>query len=133
VLASGASLWHVCPMRTYVIGSVTAIVVLAVSGCGSGTATECLSSEVGEVCAVSADGAITFNGRGLEAGSQVLISTAEVEGSSSMYEVDQDGMLMPERGALGFMSGFADADFNFTVSAIDKDGVVIDGKIVIST
>jgi hypothetical protein len=50
-----------------------------------------------------------------------------------MYEVDQDGMLMPEDGALGFMSGFADADFNFTISAIDKDGEVIDGKIVIST
>ena len=126
-------MWHVCPMRSYVIGSVTAIVVLVVSWCGSGTATECLSSEVGEVCAVSADGAITFNGRGLEAGSQVLISAAEVEGSSSMYEVDQDGMLMPEDGALGFMSGFADADFNFTISAIDKDGEIIDGKIVIST
>jgi hypothetical protein len=133
VLASGASLWHGCPMRIYVIGSVTAIVVLAVSGCGSGTATECLSSEVGEVCAVSTDGAITFNGRGLEARSNVLISAAEVEGPSSMYEVDQDGILMPEDGALGFMSGFADADFNFTISAIDKAGEVIDGKIVIST
>ena len=126
-------MWHVCPMRNYVIGAATAIVVLAVSGCGSSTATECLTSEVGEVCAVSADGGITFNGRGLEAGSQVMISAAESEGSGSMYEVDQDGMLMPEDGALGFMSGFADADFNFTISAIDKDGEVIDGKIVIST
>jgi hypothetical protein len=90
-------------------------------------------SKVGEVCVVSADGAITFNGRGLEGGTHVLISAAEVEGSSSMYEVDQNGMLMPQDGALGFISGFADADFNFTISAIDKDGEVIDGKIVIST
>jgi len=120
-------------MQNHVISAATAIIALAVSGCGSSTTTECLSSEVGEVCAVSANGAITFNGRGLEAGSQVSISAAEVEGSSSMYEVDQDGMLMPEDGALGFLSGFADADFNFTISAIDKDGEVIDGKIVIST
>ena len=62
-----------------------------------------------------------------------MISAAEIEGSSSVYEVDQDGILVPEDGALGFMSGPADADFNFTISAIDNDGEAIDGKIVIST
>lgn len=107
--------------------------MLAVSGCGSGSTTECLSSGAGEVCAVSDDGSITFTGSGLEAGSQVSVSTAEIEDSVSTFEVDSEGMLTMQNGAIGFVSVFADAEFNFTVSALDEDGEAIEGEIVIVT
>jgi len=110
-----------------------AVAAAVLSSCGSGATTTCLSTEVGEVCAVSQDGAVTFSGRGLEPGSQVLISAAEVDGSASMYEVDRDGELVARNGDVGFVSFIADTDFAITVSAVDQNGEAVDGTIVIST
>ncbi len=117
-------------MKDRVLGSVAiAVAAIAVSGCGNGATTECVKSESGEVCAVSEDGAITFNGSGLEAGSQVSI---EVEASTSMYDVGQDGKLVANDGDLGFLTLSADTEITFSVAAVDEDGEVIDGEIVIS-
>jgi hypothetical protein len=117
-------------MRTRVLGSVAiAVAGIAVSGCGNGATTECVKSKSGEVCAVSEDEAITFNGSGLEAGSQVSI---EVEASTSMFDVGQDGKLVPNDGSLGFLTLSAGTEFTFSVAAVDEDGDVIDGEIVIS-
>jgi len=117
-------------MKDRVLGLVAiAVVAIAVSGCGNGATTECVKSESGEVCAVSEDEAITFNGRGLEPGSQVAI---EVEASTSMYDVGQDGKLVTNDGALGFLTLSAGTEFTFSVAAVDEAGEMIDGEIVIS-
>ena len=108
---------------------VIAAAAIAVSGCGNGATTECVKSESGEVCAVSEDEAITFNGSGLEAGSQVSI---ELDASTSMFDVGQDGKLVTPDGSLGFLTLSAGTEFTFNVAAVDEDGDVIDGEIVIS-
>jgi len=118
-----------------------AVVIVALSGCGSHKSTECVSSERGEVCATSEGGAITFTGHGLKAGSKVAIATvaqiprtSEPEQSRSTLDVGEDGTLVTaEQGQVGFLSVFADTKVTFTVSATDEDGVPIEGDLVLST
>lgn len=121
-------------MKRRLFGSVAVgVAASVVSACGSGATSECLSTEVGEVCAVSEEGAVTFNGNGLEPGSQVSISAAEVDAPNTILEVDQDGELVAKNGEVGFLSFIAGIDFTFTVTAVDENGEAVDGEIVIST
>ena len=116
------------PRRTLL--AVAAVAgILATSGCGSGDAAECLSNDVGKVCADNSDGSITFSGNGLAPDSVVIIDNSDVETSS--YQVGADGSFEPD-GA-GFLSFFAGTSFTFTISAVGADGRPIEGEIVVTS
>jgi hypothetical protein len=55
------------------------------------------------------------------------------DGEPFLLPVDSDGTFDPRSGALGYLYLFADAQLMFTVSAIDRNGDVLDGDIIVST
>jgi hypothetical protein len=103
--------------------------VVLVSSCGSGDSAECLTSDVGEVCADNANGSIEFSGSGLQPDSAVLIQHPEL--GLSVYEVDDDGTFEPNGG--GVVSLVVEAPFTFTITATGADGQLIEGDIDISS
>jgi hypothetical protein len=98
--------------------------------CGGASASVCISSESGEVCADGGDGRITFSGEGLEPGSTVQIDNDRL-GPLSL-DVDADGRLDPN-GMVGVLALFADTEFTFDVAATDDEGAPIAGEITVST
>ena len=105
--------------------SLAIAAVIAVSSCGSDDAAECLTSNVGEVCAEKSNGSIQFSGNGLQPDSAVLIEHPEI--GLSVYEVDDDGTFELADG--GVVSLTADTSSAFAVTATDADGQLIDGEI----
>ena len=110
---------------------VGAAAILLAVGCGSDRSAVCVSNDVGEVCADSPDGQITFSGRGLEPGSEIQLEGPD--GAPFVLPVDSDGTFDPGSGTLGYLYLFADTELTFTVSAIDSNGDVLDGDIIVST
>ncbi len=105
------------------------IATLVFSGCGSDSESVCVSNDVGEVCAES-DSGVTFSGDGLEPGSEVQMDGPEDQAFT--IEVGPDGSFEPEPGNIGVISGAADAQLTFAVSAIDGNGDVLAGDITVS-
>lgn len=116
-------------MQRSVVVLATSVSVLAVSACASESA-ECVSNDVGEVCADTDDGAINFRGDGLLPGSEVLYVSPMLE--PIKFIADADGLFDPGNRA-GAISAFADTVFTFDVTAIDADGNPLTGQIEIST
>jgi hypothetical protein len=104
------------------------IAMLVLSGCGSDSEAACVSNDVGEVCA-STSGGVTFNGSGLEPGSEVQMTGPEDE--TFVLQVGADGSFEPEPGTVGVVS-VAKTEFTFAVSAIDGNGDVIEGDITVT-
>lgn len=55
------------------------------------------------------------------------------DGEPFVLPVGSDGTFDPEPGALGYLYLFAGTDLTFAVSAIDSNGDVIEGDIIVST
>lgn len=110
------------------VGSGTVLLIL---GCGSDSSAVCVSNDVGEVCVDNPDEQITFSGRGLEAGSAIQVTGPD--GEPFTLPVGSDGTFDSGSGALGFLYLFAGTDLTFAVSAIDSNGDVIEGDIIVST
>ena len=87
------------PLR-FVSFAVTVALVALTSGCGDDATVECLSNDVGKVCA-RADGAITFIAEGLEPGSDVESANAMV--GPITFTADDDGR--PLTGQIVIASG----------------------------
>lgn len=105
--------------------------VLLISGCGSDSSAVCVSNDVGEVCVDNPDDQITFSGQGLEAGSEIQVTGPD--GEPFVLPVGSDGTFDPAPGALGYLYLFTGTDLTFAVSAIDSNGDVIEGDIIVST
>lgn len=110
------------------VGSVAALLI---SGCGSDGSAVCISNDVGEVCVDNPDDRITFTGQGLQAGSD--IEMIGPDGEPFLLPIGTDGTFDPGSGALGYLYLFADTELTFTVSAIDSNGDVLEGDIIVST
>ena len=104
--------------------------VLVVTGCGSDSEAICVSNDVGEVCADSPNGGITFSGEGLEPGSEVQMIGPEDE--TFVIEVGSDGSFEPASGNVGYLFVVADTEFTFNVAAIDTNGDALEGDIIVS-
>jgi len=110
--------------------SVAALISVAVlNACGSGDAARCLSSDRGEVCADDSNGSVTFSGSGLDPDSEVVVNHPELGDSS--FVVGRDGTFEPNGG--GFLAFVAGTMITFTVTAVDADGVPIEGEIVVTS
>jgi hypothetical protein len=110
---------------------VGVVAVLATTaGCGDDATVECVSNDVGEVCADAGGGAINFRGTGLSPGSEVVVGETAVGPMS--YTVDDDGSFDPGNSS-GVMSVFSGTEFVFDVTATDADGNVLSGQIAIAT
>jgi hypothetical protein len=114
--------------QTLVLGSAA---MLLMSGCDSDSSADCVSSDVGEVCVEKPDRQITFSGRGLEAGSEIQVIGPD--GEPFVLPVGSDGTFDPGSGALGYLSLFAGTELTFAVSAIDSNGGIIEGELIVST
>jgi hypothetical protein len=112
------------------VTSIVSVALVVATGCGSGSAAVCLSSDAGEVCADGGDGRVKFGGTGLEPGSTVQIDNDDV--GRLVLEVDADGSLDPN-GMVGVLALFAGTEFTFVVTAIDDRGEPIAGDITVST
>ncbi len=69
------------------VAMVTAAVGLV--GCGNENPGECVSNDVGEVCAEQDNSAIRFNGQGLLPGSEVLLVSPALDPIT--FTADADG------------------------------------------
>jgi len=115
------------------VGFVAGAALLAVaSGCGDDATVECLSNDVGEVCA-RADGAITFSADGLEPGSDVTVDNDLV--GPITFTADADGTFATDKAAgdIGVLSFVVGTEFVFDVTATDADGHPLTGQIVIAS
>ena len=109
--------------------SMTAVAgLMMVSGCGTSESAECLTNDVGEVCAVSSDGLIEFSGSGLTPDSEVLIDHPEL--TTSSYQVGPDGSFEPGSRGVIVASVGAETAFAFRISAIDAEGQPFDGDLI---
>jgi hypothetical protein len=106
------------------------VVLVSVAAACSDDNAECVSNDVGEVCAEQ-DGGIRFNGQGLSPGSEVRYESAELDPIT--FTVDAEGAFGDEPGAIGVLSLFTGTEFTFDVVAVDADGNALTGKIVIAT
>ncbi len=109
------------------LGSIT---MLIVTGCGSDGEAVCVSNDVGEVCANSSNGGITFSGEGLTPGSEVQMIGPEDD--AFVIEVRLDGSFEPGSGNVGYLSVVPYTEFAFNVAAIDSNGDAFEGDISIS-
>ena len=100
------------------------------AGCGDDATVECLSNDVGEVCARS-DGAITFTASGLEPGSEVMIDN-ELVGPIT-FSADEAGAYATDQatGDIGVLSFIVGTEFVFDVTATDADGQPLTGQMAI--
>lgn len=98
------------------------------SGCGPDSK-QCVSSDIGEVCADDSDGSVRFSGDGLEPGSDVIVNHPEI--GDSAFPVDSDGSFEPNGG--GFLAFVAGTTITFTISAVDSDGTPIEGEITVTS
>ena len=110
-----------------ILGSIT---MLVVTGCGSDSEAVCVSNDVGEVCADSQNGGITFSGGGLTPGSEVQMIGPEDE--AFVIDVGPDGSFESGSGNVGYLSVVPDIEFTFNVAAIDTNGDAFEGDITIS-
>lgn len=113
----------------FVSFTVTLALVALTSGCGDDATVECVSNEVGEVCA-RADGAITFSAEGLEPGSDVELANDMV--GPITFTADDDGSFATDQAA-GVMSFVVGTDFIFDVTSTDANGRPLTGQIVIAS
>ena len=90
----------------------------------------CVSNDVGDVCADESNGAIVFSASGLAPGSEIQVVGPD-EHSISL-QIGGDGSYAPRAGSLGFLSGYANTEFTFTVTATGSHGDQLEGDIVIS-
>jgi hypothetical protein len=104
--------------------------MLVVTGCGSDREAVCVSNDVGEVCADSQNGGITFSGEGLKPGSEIQMIGPDDE--AFVIDVGPDGSFEPGSGSVGYLSVVADTEFTFNVAAIDTNGDAFEGDITIS-
>ena len=116
-------------IRRSMAALTASVVILATFACSSERA-ECVSHDVGEVCAEVNDGAINFHGDGLLPGSEVVVQETVV--GPMVYPVGDDGSF-DLGNSQGLMSVFADTEFTFEVVAVDADGNPLTGQIEIST
>ncbi len=114
--------------RRIALTSAALASVLLVGGCASKRSSQCLSNEIGTVCA-DVDGSITFRGSDLEPGSEVVIDHPDL--GSSVYPVGDDGTFDP--GGTGVLSYVAGTSLTFTISATDADGEQLGGQIVVTS
>jgi len=114
----------------FVSFAVTSALVALTSGCGDDATVECVSNEVGEVCA-RADGAITFSAEGLEPGSVVELANDMV--GPITFTADDDGSLNQAAGQGGVMSFIVGTEFIFDVTSTDANGRPLTGQIVIAS
>lgn len=114
--------------RRLIVALTASAAVLTISACSSATA-ECISNDVGEVCANTGD-AIHFRGEGLLPGSEVVVDETVL--GSTTFNADADGAFDPG-SSQGNMSVYADTEFTFEVTATDADGNPLTGQITIST
>jgi len=112
-----------------IVALTASAAVLTISACSSESA-ECVSNDIGEVCAEVNDGAINFRGEGLSPGSEVVVDETVV--GPITFTADADGSFDPGNSQ-GLMSVFADTEFTFEVFAVDVDGNPLTGQITIST
>lgn len=112
--------------------ATTAALAALTSGCGDDATVECVSNEVGEVCA-RADGAITFSAEGLEPGSGVEFANDTV--GPITFTADDEGSFGTDRAArdVGVLSFIVGTEFIFDVTATDSDGQPLIGQIVIAS
>jgi hypothetical protein len=106
---------------------VVVALLVATTGCGDDATVECVSNEVGEVCAV-AEGGVNFRGSGLSPGSEVVLGEPTV--GPITFAVNDDGSFDPSSGVLAL---FAGTEFTFDVIATDANGDPLTGRIVIAT
>ena len=99
------------------------------SGCGDDATVECVSNDVGEVCA-RADGAITFSAEGLEPGSDVELANDMV--GPITFTADDDGSFATDQAA-GVMSFIVGTEFIFDVTSTDANGRPLTGQIVLAS
>ncbi len=118
----------ITPAR-FVSFAVTVALVALTSGCGDDATVECLSNDVGKVCARS-DGAITFSAEGLERGSDVELANDMV--GPVTFTADDDGSFATDQAA-GVMSFIVGTEFIFDVTATDANGQPLTGQIVIAS
>ena len=128
-LFAGVSICRMRAIRRSMAALTASVVILATSACSSERA-ECVSHDVGEVCAEVNDGAINFHGDGLLPGSEVVVQETVV--GPMVYPVGDDGSF-DLGNSQGLMSVFADTEFTFEVFAVDADGNPLTGQIEIST
>jgi len=102
------------------------------SGCGDDATVECVSNEVGEVCA-RADGAITFRAKGLEPGSDVELANDMVGPITFTADDDRSFATDQAAGDGGVMSFIVGTEFIFDVTATDANGQAQTGQIVIAS
>lgn len=112
--------------------ATTAALAALTSGCGDDATVECVSNEVGEVCA-RADGAITFSAEGLEPGSGVEFANDTV--GPITFTADDEGSFGTDQAArdVGVLSFIVGTEFIFDVTATDSDGQPLTGQIVIAS
>lgn len=110
--------------------SVAALISIAVlNGCGSGDAAQCVSSGTGEVCADESDGSVKFSGSGLDPDFDVVVNHPEL--GDSRFVVESDGTFEPNGG--GFSAFVAGTTIIFTISAVNADGMPLEGEIVVTS
>ena len=112
--------------------ATTAALAALTSGCGDDATVECVSNEVGELCA-RADGAITFSAEGLEPGSGVEFANDTV--GPITFTADDEGSFGTDQAArdVGVLSFIVGTEFIFDVTATDSDGQPLTGQIVIAS
>ena len=129
LLNFGRAMCHHQAMRRPRLLLLAVVAVVAISSCGSDDAAECLTSDVGEVCAEKSDGSTKFSGNGLQPDSAVLIEHSET--GLSVYEVGDDGTFELADGGVVSLTG--DTSSAFAVTATDADGQLIAGEITIES
>ena len=121
----------ITPAR-FVSFAATATLAALTSGCGDDATVECVSNELGEVCA-RADGAITFGAEGLEPGSGVELANDMV--GPITFTADDEGSFATDQAAgdVGVLSFIVGTEFIFDVTATDSDDQPLTGQIVIAS
>ena len=117
---------------SFAAAATAAALAALTSGCDDDATVECVSNEVGEVCA-RADGAITFSAEGLEPGSGVELANDMV--GPITFTADDEGSFGTDQavGDVGVMSFIVGSEFIFDVTATDSDGQPLTGQIVIAS
>jgi hypothetical protein len=110
---------------------LSSVAALALVACGADGSAACVSNEVGNVCAGTSGGGITFSGSGLLPGSGVQMEGPD--DASFVLQVGEDGSLDSDSGAVGFLYAFPDVELTFALSAIDINGNPLEGALVISS
>ncbi len=111
-------------------GLAVGVMVLVGAACSAGADAVCLSNGSGDVCADGSSGSIEFSGSGLEPGSQVRLTSDELD--PVVLRVGADGGL-DQGGTTGVLALFSGTEFTFAVSATDDQGNPIVGDITVST